>query len=384
MKENTINILIAHYLPNIVSGAENSIADFVDQVDKRFKITMLVPGDGNLANFYRKRGFNVWVRKIETPRRMFPGLHTIQSWLFASALKRRGIDVVLCNTFPAASRVGTACRIAGIPHAIYMRDYIPVSPLHARILSRAMAIYAISKDVQQHTAQMVDASKVKLSYNYIHPDPILDRYEAHTASGQRLMPWGPEHPVIGLVGRITAYKQPELFLRAVPLILKEVPDARFVVIGAAQDREKPYEEQVKALATELGVQDQVKFLGLRRDVVELTSEMTISCLTSGREPLGRVILEAHLLGVPVVVPDTGGPAEIVRNGETGLYFSSTGADAEIALARQVVRLLQNPQERECLSTNARKHVLTTFAGQRHVQIQEEYIEQLIRAQPVSE
>lgn len=377
MNQNPFRILIAHYQSTIISGAENSIADFVDQVDKRFKITMLVPREGNLANFYRKRGFDVWVRSVETPRRMFPGLHEVQSWLFASALKKRGFDVVLCNTFPAASRVGTACRMAGIPHAIYMRDYIPVSPLHAKILSRAEAIYAISRDVQQHTSQMVSIDKVKLAYNYIHPDPILDRFEAHTASGQRLLPFGPEHPVIGLVGRITPYKQPELFLRAVPHILKQVPNARFVVIGAAQEREKPYEEQVKTLAAAMGIQDQVAFLGQRRDVVELTAEMTVSCLASGREPLGRVILEAHLLGVPVVVPDTGGPAEIVLNGETGLYFSSTAPNAEMDLARQVVRLLQNPQERDCLAANARKHVLTTFAGRRHVQIQEEYIEQLI-------
>lgn len=379
MNNKPIRILIAHYQSTIISGAENSIADFVDQVDKRFQITMLVPREGNLAAFYRKRGFEVWVRSVETPRRMFPGLHEVQSWLFASALKKRGFDAVLCNTFPAASRMGTACRMAGIPHAIYMRDYIPVSPLHAKILSRAEVIYAISRDVQKHTAQMVNPDRVKLAYNYIHPDPILDRYEAHMASGERRMPYGPEHPVIGLVGRITPYKQPELFLRAIPHIIKQVPNARFVVIGAAQEREKPYEEQVKTLAAALGIQDQVVFLGQRRDVVELTAEMTVSCLASGREPLGRVILEAHLLGVPVVVPDTGGPAEIVLNGETGLYFSSTAANAEMDLARQVVRLLQNPAERECLAANARKHVLTTFAGRRHVEIQEEYIEQLVNA-----
>src|SRR5512133_3801580 len=115
-------ILIAHYLPNIVSGAENSIADLVDQIDKRFQITMLVPGEGGLASFYRKRGIDVWTKNVSTPRRMFPGLHTVQSKLLAVELNQMGFDAVLCNTFPAASRVGTACRMANLPYAVYMRD----------------------------------------------------------------------------------------------------------------------------------------------------------------------------------------------------------------------------------------------------------------------
>jgi glycosyltransferase involved in cell wall biosynthesis len=369
-------ILIAHYLPNIVSGAENSIADFIDQIHKRFDVTMLVPGEGALANFYRKRGFNVWVKNVSTPRRMFPGLHTVQSKLLAWELKRKGYDAVLCNTFPAASRVGTACRMAHIPYAIYMRDYIKDTQLHRRLLQDANAIFAISKDVQTHLDGMANPGTVHLAYNYIHPDPILDRAEAHAASGQRRLPFPPSHPVVGLVGRITPYKRPDLFLRAVPHILKEVPETRFVLVGTAQEREKAFEGQIRALATELGIAEQVAFLGQRRDVIELTSEFTISCLASGREPLGRVILEANLLHVPVVVPDIGGPAEIVEDEETGLYFSSQAPDAHLQLAHQVIRLLKDPDLRDCLASNAHKRIFNTFASPRHIQIQEDLIERL--------
>jgi glycosyltransferase involved in cell wall biosynthesis len=369
-------ILIAHYLPNIVSGAENSIADFIDQIDKRFDVTMLVPGEGALANFYRKRGFNVWVKNVSTPRRMFPGLHTVQSKLLALELKRKGYDAVLCNTFPATSRVGTACRMAELPYAIYMRDYIKDTLLHRRLLQNANAIFAISKDVQTHLDEMVNPTAVHLAYNYIHPDPILDRAEAHAASGQRRLPFLPSHPVVGLVGRITPYKRPDQFLRAVPHILKEVPEARFVLVGTAQEREKAFEGQIRDLASELGVEKQVAFLGQRRDVIELTSEFTISCLASGREPLGRVILEANLLHIPVVVPDTGGPAEIVEDEETGLTFPSQAPDAHIQLAFQVIRLLKDPDLRDCLASNAHKRIFNTFASPRHIHIQEDLIERL--------
>lgn len=369
-------IVIAHYQADVVSGAENSVADFVDQADPRFQFTMLVPGEGTLSRFYRKRNIPVWVRHVETPRRLFPGLHQFQSWLLANELNRRGTNAVLCNTFPAASRVATACQAAGLPYAIYMRDYIPDLPLHRRNLGEANVLFAISKDVIQQHASMVDADHLRLAYNYIYPDPILERYEAHVASGQRLLPYDVQHPVVGLVGRITPYKRPDLFIRAIPYVLKEVPEARFVLVGSAQEREKAYEKSVKTLAAAIGVQDKVAFLGQRRDGIELTSEFTVACLASRQEPLGRVILEAQLIGVPVVAPDLGGPAEIIENEMTGLLFPSLAPDAEIQLARQITRLLKDPGLRGCLAGKGRERVMTTFASHRYVQIQEGYIEEL--------
>jgi glycosyltransferase involved in cell wall biosynthesis len=376
MVEKEYNILIAHYRPDIVSGAENSITDFSTLAARKFHISMLVPGAGNLAQFFQGRGFHVWVKKVETPRRLLPGLHTVQSILLAKELKKRKINAVLCNTFPAASRIASACRIAKIPYAIYMRDYIKDTPLHRKMLQQAHAVFTISNDVKNRIAGMLDPSKIFLTYNYINPDPILDRFDAHRASGVRLLPFDPSHPVIGLVGRITQYKQPDLFIRAIPHILQEVPQARFVLVGSAQEREKPYEDSLQSLAIELGVDEKVVFMGLRKDAVELTSEFTIACLTSGYEPLGRVILEAHLLQVPVVVPDTGGPAEIVQAEMTGLQFSSVAPDAEIQLANQIIRLLKDPDLASCLADKALEKVMTTFANRKHVQIQEQYIEQL--------
>lgn len=369
-------IVIAHYQSNLVSGAEQSIADFVDYLDKRFQVTMLIPAEGNLSRYFRDRGIKVWIKRVETPRRMYPGLHQVQSWLLAKDFKDRKIDAVLCNTFPAASRVATACRLSHLPYAIYMRDYIQDVPLHRRIIGRANLLFAISKDVIQQHAAMVSSNRFCLAYDNINSAMILSRYQAHLASGKRLLPFDSQHPVVGLVGRITPYKRPDLFIRAIPYILNEVPNARFVVIGAAQDRDKIYEEQVKALAAELHIQEQVVFMGHRKDAVEITSELTIACLASGREPLGRVILEAQLMGIPVVVPDIGGPAEIVQENVTGLLFPSQAPDAQMTLAQQIVRLLKDSTLRNKLAKAGKEHIASTFASRKFVQIQEKYIENL--------
>jgi glycosyltransferase involved in cell wall biosynthesis len=257
-----------------------------------------------------------------------------------------------------------------------MRDYTPTTPLHRKILQKANALFAISNDVIRHHSDMVKSNRFRLTYNYINPDPILAIGKEHISSRGHNLPFAQQQPVIGLVGRITPYKQPDLFIRAAQHVLNEVPEARFVLIGAAQEREKSYEESIHALASDLGIKEKIAFLGQRRDAVALTSEFTIACLTSGREPLGRVILEAHLLGVPVIVPDAGGPAEIVQNEVTGLYFSSRAADADIQLARQITRLLQDKQLRLCLASKGKEHVLSTFASHLHVKIQEDTIDEL--------
>jgi glycosyltransferase involved in cell wall biosynthesis len=146
-----------------------------------------------------------------------------------------------------------------------------------------------------------------------------------------------------------------------------------VIVGSAVDTDKEYEQSLHRLACELGVEEQVLFLGQRSDTVEITTELTISCLASNREPLGRVILEAHILGCPVVASDNGGPAEIIEDERTGLLFSATSSDASDRLANQVIRLLRDPLLRSRLAGAANEKIKVTFAGLEHVRRQESLI-----------
>lgn len=377
----TTRFLVAHFLPHIVSGAERAIADFIDRLDGRFEAVMLTPGEGDLADYYRRRGFEVWANKIHTPRRRYPGLHTLQSIFFARILRQRKIHAVVCNTFAAASRIGTASRLAGIPYAIYVREYISDKPLHRRILAQADRIFVISQDLRAYIGAMADLEKIRVASDPILAPPILDRVKAHRDSGNRLVPFEACFPVVGLVGRITPFKQQDLFVQAIPLVLAAVPEARFAVVGSSQVEEQDYEAYVKRLAVQLDIQDRVAFMGHRWDAIEITSEFTLACLTSTREPLGRVTLEAQLMGCPVIVPDTGGAAETVEDGVTGLHFPSTGLDAVQQLAGRIVRLLKNPELRSLLAENARLAVTSTFASERPVRQLEQWIGELAGKHP---
>jgi len=360
------HILIAHFRQDIVSGAEISIAEMVDQLLEQFRFTMLVPGEGKLAQTYRQRGYSTWVKKVQTRRRLFPGLHTIQSFLFAREMQHRGVDGVVCNTFPAASRVQTACRLAKIPYAIYVREYITDRPIHRQILRAADQIFTVSQDLKAYLETLAEPAKILLARDYINGELVINRAAAHLASDIRLVPFSPEHPLAGMVGRITAYKNQDLFVRTIPFVLQAIPEARFVIVGTAKKNEKWYEEKVWRLAEKLGVQDKVVFMGLRTDAIEITSEFSVACMVSSREPMARVVMEAQILGVPVVASDRGGSPEIVEHEVTGLLFSPDLNNSEERLAEQIIRVLRDESFSKQIAERAKVRVHETYTGSKHV------------------
>jgi glycosyltransferase involved in cell wall biosynthesis len=271
------------------------------------------------------------------------------------------VGVVLCNTFPAAGRVGTACRLARTPHAVYIREYIRDTPEHRRVLAKANRVLAVSKDVADYLKDFIAPERIAVAYDHLDTMAIDARVAAHRATGARLLPFDRAHPVVGFVGRITTYKQPDLFLRAIPTVLEQVPHARFVIVGAATEREHGYEEELRRLAKEMGVGNHVAFMGQRRDPIEIMSELAVLCLSSDREPFPRTVLEAQAVGCPVVASNTGGCPEMVEDGCTGLLFPVAHAEASAALASQVVRLLQDPRFGATLAATARKTLRKSIA-----------------------
>lgn len=360
-------IVIAHSRADIVSGAEHAIADTLDLHGEAYEYVMLTPGKGILADYYRSRGFTVWTTEVETKRRLYPGLHTVGSWFFSRKLRQERIRAVVCNTFAAAARMKTACRMGNVPWAIYVREYVIDKPLHRRILGEAGMVFAVSQDLAGYLSTFVDSNRIHVAYDHIEAEQLHERAQKHRSAGTRKRPFGPDHPIVGYVGRITKYKQPDLFVRAIPGVLARIPEARFIVVGAASAMERDYGSSLPRIAKELGIEDRVAFLGHRTDAVEVLSEMSVCCVPSDREPFPRTVLEAQLLGVPVVAADSGGCPEMVRDGRSGILFSSTAPDAAGQLATAITKVLLDDALAHSLAAHAREDVLGGVASPQPIQ-----------------
>ena len=372
-----VRILIAHFRGDVIGGAEIAVTDFIALGCPDYVYIMLVPEDGILANYYREKGFTVWVKKVQTRRRKYPGIHSVQSLFFSRQLKLKSIDLVISNDTPSASRVGTACRFARIPHVIYVRTLLSNKPENMKLLNNANGVFAVSRAVYEEVKKIVPKQHVEVLYDHLNIASIKLRINEHRLNGKNILHYHADNPVVGIVGRIQNIKQQDLFIKSIPLVLEKIKSARFVVIGCAQKSDDDYEKSLYSLVSQLGIEDKTDFLGFRAESLEIMSELTILCLTSSQEGFPRTILEAQALGCPVIAPNVGGCPEIVEDGVTGLLFPSLSSDSVKHLAEKIILLLKDQVLRDSLAENAQRATEKFFSGNQPVRKFEQSLKNII-------
>ncbi len=160
--------------------------------------------------------------------------------------------------------------------------------------------------------------------------------------------------VLGVVANFNrAVKGMGHLIEAVPQIVREVPNARVLLLGRGEE-EAALRERCRAL----GVADAVVFGGFRRDMHRCYRLMHLSGLTSLSEGLSITILESMKFGLPVVATSVGGNPEVVEDGVTGVLVPPADPGA---FAGAVVALLRDPARREAMGHAARRRVESGFA-----------------------
>ena len=156
----------------------------------------------------------------------------------------------------------------------------------------------------------------------------------------------PDAPVVVCTARMIRRKGQDTLVKAWPAVLAEVPEARLLLVG-----DGPHREAVQRLAADLGVADSVIFTGgVPWDQVPAYTDagdvFAMPCRTRllGLEPeaFGIVFLEAQACGLPVLVGDSGGAPETVRDADAGEVV----APRDVPLvARRLVAMLRNADRR---------------------------------------
>lgn len=161
-------------------------------------------------------------------------------------------------------------------------------------------------------------------------------------------------PVVAYVGRVTRIKRPDRFLDVARQVRRTVPDALFAVCGEG--------ELQAELKTAADLDGSLRLLGWRSDVETVHAAADVVLLTSDNEGMPVSLIEAALLGVPVVATDVGSVAEVVRDGETGFLAPPNPAE----LARHTVRLLGDDALRHRMGERARAWASGRFGAERLV------------------
>jgi glycosyltransferase involved in cell wall biosynthesis len=155
-------------------------------------------------------------------------------------------------------------------------------------------------------------------------------------------------PVILALSRLHAKKGLDTLLHA----LTTLPDCYAWLAG-----DGPLENELKTLATTLGVSERVRFLGWRTDRGALLNAADVCVLPSRYEPFGTVMVEAWAASVPLVAAAAAGPAAYITEGENGLLVAP---DDSGALSAAILRVLEDAALRETLVTKGKETYLQKF------------------------
>jgi glycosyltransferase involved in cell wall biosynthesis len=188
----------------------------------------------------------------------------------------------------------------------------------------------------------------------------LERVEAAPPAKLHEELWLPHHaPIVGNVAALVPHKGQRHLVEAAALVVRHVPDARFVIVGEGELR-SALERQIK----DRHLEKHVLLAGFRPDVLSVHKAFDVFVMSSVTEGLGTSLLDAMACGKPVVATTAGGIPEVVKHGDTGLLVPPRDHEA---MAEALVTMLKDSALRQRMGEAARALVREKFSADRMVQ-----------------
>jgi glycosyltransferase involved in cell wall biosynthesis len=205
----------------------------------------------------------------------------------------------------------------------------------------------------------------------VHEGIDIDRVVKVPPINVRAELYLPTHaPVVGNVAALVPHKGQRHLIDAALLVVRAVPDARFVIVGEGELR-PALEHQIK----ELHLERHVTLAGFRTDVLGLLKSFDLFAMSSVTEGLGTSLLDAMAASRAIVATTAGGIPEVVVDGKTGVLVPPRDAHA---MAAAVVRLLGNERERTEMGSAGFARVCDRFGADRMVRETLAVYEQTLR------
>lgn len=319
---------------------------------------------------------NPLIRSLQKTFNLASGLLG-QAVRYARLIKHHRIEIVhLNNSVIRNNDWMLGAMLAGVPCITHERGinrhYSPLS----RLLSRRLrAIVCISGAVRQTLERhAIGKGNLVTIYNGIDPDSVTVDESRQQLLERYGIPEGAR--IIGVVGNIKHWKGQETLVRALPAILRRIPNVVCLLVGAASPSDRAYQEGLIVLARELGVYANLRFTGYTDKVANHMNVMEVVVHTSVEpEPFGRVLIEAMALGKPLVAARGGAVTEIVEEHVTGLTFPPGDADA---LAEAVARLLEETGLAEVMGARGRARLVEHFDIRSNVRMTEALYDDVLR------
>ena len=351
---------ILHVIPTLgIGGAERQLVKLLPRMDRgRFEQTVCyyTPSE-NFESTLNAAGIRtIFFDKFSMPLTSFfgrlrrtirdVGPDVVHTWLYSANFWGR-LAALSCGVTRLVVSDRSLARPFSVPVYMYEKLFAPYTV-------RLGNSRAVAASLERRYGLPADRTRI------IHN--AVDKAEAGSQDDRRkvrdLLGLPLEQRIVLMVGRQTAEKNHPMFLRAARRCGEVRPGVTFVALGHLV---RPAE--MDALVDSIGARPFVRIVEQREDVGRWLAAADLFCLTSDREGLPNVVLEAMAAGLPIICTDFESAREVLSDPSLGLIVPRND---DAALAKAVLGLLDDPAHCRRLGEAARARARTQFSWERLV------------------
>jgi glycosyltransferase involved in cell wall biosynthesis len=322
-------------MPDLVlGGAQRALLNIVENLDRKRFTPRIILFEGIIQSERPRTPVDVlpW---FPTPARF-----AVRTLALARLLRRRKIELLVSfmpgpNLMALLAAALVGCKVVASERAVPSVNFSDANP---RLGLRAFWRWFARHGYPRADAILVNAGRIKeeLVHQYRIPSRkvtvipnIVDIVRIKRLASASAPGTGKD--AIVSIGRLTWQKNFPLLLRAFARLPK--PRPALLIVGGGED-----EQKLRALARELGIDDEVTFLGPKKNPYPYLKRARVFVLSSHYEGLPNVVLEALALGIPVISTDCpSGPRELLQDGMYGLLVPPDDSEALAAALKRLLR-----------------------------------------------
>ena len=318
--------LLLLHSSNDLYGASKIFLQLIDLLTKDgFEIHVILPAKGMLDDFLIKKNIKIVYVELGVLRKKYltplglinRAVANIKAIAFLSNyIKDHSIDLVYTNTSTILCG-GIAAKKNGVPSLFHVHE-IPTGNklyefLSGKIVNRySSKVLTVSNSVKKHWLKYIDDKKITTIYNGIvfkKTDSIIKLERDQ------------DDFVITSVARLIPYKGHSYLIDIANELIKKSTKFKFLIVGDTLSSYVSYEKSVKQKVKDLGLENQIKFLGFRNDVSSILKQSDVFIHPAiSPDPLPTVLFESLYNDLPSVATNLGGAIEILDNGNNGLLI----------------------------------------------------------------
>lgn len=338
-------------------GAKTHIFTLLGELQKRIDVTLGCFSSGPFLEEARASGLAVY------PLRQVTRYDLLAVGRLTALVRERRYDVVhshgpRANVLAVMAKARLGRPLVTTVHSDWREDFagefprnLVFSRLNAwalRRFDRYLVGLGVEESVRALGIPEALIRTVRNGLDFDHRPPVPPRDEVLASLG--IDPRS-ETVVVGIMARLHPVKSHEVFLAGAAEVARKHPRVRFLVAGEGAIR-----GDLERLASRLGLEGRVRFLGHVRSPDAIFSVLDVNCLTSFTETLPYALLEGARWGVATISSRVGGIPELIIDQDTGYLFEPGDV---AAFASRLERLVENAAERRELGRRLYDH------GRRH-------------------